>query len=34
MGIIEELKSSITKKNIIIEKMRFHELKADDSDSD
>lgn len=34
MGIIEEHKTSIVKKNITIEKMRFHKAEANDSESD
>ena len=34
MGVIDELKGSIIKKNITIEKMRFHKAEANDSESD
>jgi len=34
MGTIEELKTSIIKKNITIEKMRFHNARDNDSESD
>lgn len=31
MGEIEELRTSLTKKNILIERLRFHKEQAEDS---